>query len=81
MKKVTVAAIQMDCIVGEKQPNLEKAAQYIKQAAGKESELITLPELFSTGHPTEPEDRQLVSKFPASRLSGYRIWPRNTRFI
>ncbi len=64
MKNVTVAAIQMDCVLGEKQPNLEKAAQYIKQAAGKGAELITLPELFSTGYRTEAEDRQLAEQIP-----------------
>ncbi|MFH1626034.1 MAG: nitrilase-related carbon-nitrogen hydrolase [Pseudomonadota bacterium] len=45
-----VAAIQMDCVLGEKDTNISKAAKFVKEAIQKGAQLIALPELFSTGY-------------------------------
>ncbi len=48
--KMKVAAIQMDCVLGEKEPNISKAMKFVKEAIRKGAKLIALPELFSTGY-------------------------------
>jgi predicted amidohydrolase len=45
-----VAAIQMDCKVGDKKSNMLKAEKFILQAADEKIKLVVLPELFSTGN-------------------------------
>jgi len=49
-KKVKVAAIQMNCIPGMVQKNLDHAEELIKQAVDKGAEVVLLPELMSTGY-------------------------------
>lgn len=46
MNKVKVAAVQMDT-QNNKSLNLEKAEQFIREAAAKGAELVTLPEYFN----------------------------------
>lgn len=48
--KMKVAAIQMNCIPGLIQKNLDHAEKFIKQAAAKKAELILLPELMPSGY-------------------------------
>ena len=45
MRKVTIAAIQMQCSPVQSE-NLEKAEKMIREAAGKGADIILLPELF-----------------------------------
>lgn len=47
---VTLAAIQMEVEIGEKERNIEKSLKLIYQAAGKGAKLIVLPELCNTGY-------------------------------
>lgn len=45
MRKVTVAAVQMQCD-RSREKNIEKAEEMVRQAAGKGANVILLPELF-----------------------------------
>ncbi|MBR6155654.1 MAG: N-carbamoylputrescine amidase, partial [Lachnospiraceae bacterium] len=45
MKKVTVAAVQMNCTTDVKE-NIAHAEKLVREAAGKGAQIILLPELF-----------------------------------
>lgn len=47
---VTLAAVQMDVELGEKEKNIENSLKLISQAAEKGGNLIVLPELCNTGY-------------------------------
>ncbi|MBU5266830.1 carbon-nitrogen hydrolase [Virgibacillus proomii] len=49
-KKVSIGIIQMEAKLGDVEFNLQKAAKFIKQAASQGSDIVCLPELFSTGY-------------------------------
>ncbi|MFY0545652.1 carbon-nitrogen hydrolase family protein [Brevibacillus sp. H7] len=59
-----VSAIQMNCILGNKQKNLHKAKMLIDEAARKGAKLIVLPELFNTGYRVEENDVELAEWIP-----------------
>ena len=59
-----VAAIQMDCHLGQKGENLIKAKGLILQAVSQGAILIVLPELFSTGYRVEELDMELAETIP-----------------
>lgn len=59
-KKITVAAIQMNCVLYDKERNLEHAEELIEAAVARGAKLIVLPELFSTGYRSEERDRELA---------------------
>ena len=48
IKKISIA--QIDCVLGEIEPNLEKHYQQIEQAIEAKSDLIVFPELSLTGY-------------------------------
>lgn len=48
--KLKVAAVQMDCVFGDWQKNMDTAKLFVDQAFAQGAKLIVLPELFSTGH-------------------------------
>jgi predicted amidohydrolase len=48
--KLTIAAAQMDCVVGETEPNLEKIRQFAKSAALSGADLVIFPECAPTGY-------------------------------
>lgn len=48
--KTKIAAIQMGCSLGEKDANIVKATEFVKEAIQKGAQIIVLPELFSTGY-------------------------------
>ena len=50
MPDLQVAAIQMDCQVGDVEANLAHAAGLVEEAAAQGAQLIVLPELFNTGY-------------------------------
>ena len=64
--QVTVALIQMDCVLEDKEHNLEHAAKLIAKAAARDASLIVLPELFSTGYRVEPADYELAESIPGA---------------
>jgi predicted amidohydrolase len=47
-KSIRVAAVQMNCQVGELDANLAKAEKLIREAFERDAELVVLPEFFST---------------------------------
>ena len=47
---VTLAAVQMEPHLGEKDENVAKSIKLINEAADKGAKLITLPELCNTGY-------------------------------
>ena len=48
-KKLNVALIQMNCVLQDKEANLEKANKYIDQLDGK-ADVVCFPEFFTTGY-------------------------------
>ncbi|MFP3918045.1 carbon-nitrogen hydrolase family protein [Lysinibacillus telephonicus] len=68
-----VAAIQMNCVLGNKEENLNKAYSLITNAAKKQAKLIVLPELFSTGYRVEEKDLELAERFPGDTID----WMKN----
>lgn len=61
-----VAAIQMNCVLGNKEENFNKAYSLIQEATKKQAELIVLPELFSTGYRVEEREVMLAERFPSN---------------
>ena len=49
-KKLSVAAIQMNCEAGKVQENLDHAQNMVKEAVEKGAELVVLPELMPSGY-------------------------------
>jgi len=50
MQTLKVAAVQMDCEVGNIQKNLQKAEQLVEKASLKGAKLVLLPELMPSGY-------------------------------
>jgi predicted amidohydrolase len=59
-----VAAVQMNCELGNKKANLERAYKLIGDAAEKGAKLVVVPELFSTGYRVEEIDITLAEIIP-----------------
>ena len=57
-KNIKVAAIQMECITNDKAANVSKALKLIEKAAKEGSQLILLPEFFTTGYYSFREHNQ-----------------------
>jgi predicted amidohydrolase len=51
-----IACAQMDIALGNKEQNLEQAAQIVKEAASRQIDLILFPELFTTGYCLDKAD-------------------------
>jgi predicted amidohydrolase len=51
--RFTISLVQMDCRVGEPEANFAAAAGYIADAAQRGSDLVLLPELWSTAYALE----------------------------
>lgn len=65
MEKIfKVAAIQMDCVLGEVEKNIETAKKYIIEAAENNAKLIVLPEFFTTGYSAVDKDYALAETIP-----------------
>jgi omega-amidase len=47
---LTISLAQMDIVLGDVRANLDKAASYVAEAARRGSDIILLPELFTTGY-------------------------------
>lgn len=62
--RLKVAAIQMNCSLGNKQENLAKAKKLVGQAIQQGAKLIVLPELFNTGYRVEENDLDLAESIP-----------------
>ena len=49
-RNATIALVQMDCVMLDKEANLRKAKEFIEQAAQQHTDIICFPEMFSTGY-------------------------------
>ena len=63
---IIVSVIQMDCVLKDKKRNLERAEEFIAVAAARGSQLIVLPEMFSTGYRVEDCDAELAELVPGA---------------
>ncbi|MHB1406854.1 MAG: carbon-nitrogen hydrolase family protein [Desulfitobacteriaceae bacterium] len=61
---VTVAAVQMNCALGDKTENLNKASRLVQEAIHQGAQLIVVPELFNTGYRVEEKDLDLAESIP-----------------
>ena len=61
---VKVAAIQMDCISGDREENLNKALHLLEESIEYGAKLVVLPELFSTGYWVKELDMKLAETIP-----------------
>jgi predicted amidohydrolase len=50
MRKIRAAAVQMESVAGDKQANLAKMEDFVRQAAAQEAELIVFPECCISGY-------------------------------
>lgn len=50
MREYTIALIQMECQFGKIEHNVQKAINYIEEAAKNGAKLVCLPESFNVGH-------------------------------
>lgn len=53
MPNLTVTLVQMDCALAEPAHNFERAAGFVAEAARRGSDLVVLPELWSTAYDLE----------------------------
>lgn len=71
--KIKVAAIQMNCILGDVTANLTKAETLIKEALKKEAKWVILPELFNTAYWVPKNDVELAEDIPNGRTTQWMI--------
>ncbi len=65
-ENIRIAAGQINTTVGDLQGNCAKVLKYVKEAASKQVDIISFPELTITGYP--PEDLLLKPKFIQDNL-------------
>ena len=71
--KIKVAAIQMNCVLGDVNANLAKAEALIQQAVEKEAKWVILPELFNTAYWVPKKDVELAENIPDGRTTQWMI--------
>lgn len=71
---VTIACIQMEPVVGEKNPNLEKSIGMIEEAAGSGARLVVLPELCNSGYVFESRSEAFELAEPVPDGPTVRAW-------
>ncbi|PRY05045.1 putative amidohydrolase [Pontibacter ummariensis] len=62
--KIKVAAVQMDCVLGNREANLKKSEELVEQTVKSGAKLIVLPELFNTGYRVEERDVEMAETIP-----------------
>ena len=77
--KHVVAAIQMNCELGNKEGNLQKAQTFIAQALEQQATLIVLPELFNIGYRVEEQDWQYAETIPGETTEFFTAYGNSTR--
>jgi predicted amidohydrolase len=85
MAALTISLVQMDCRVGEPEFNFAQAANDVAEAARRGSQLVLLPELWSTAYALDrapelasplansPEDGGWFGRF-AALARAHRVW-------
>lgn len=56
MSQLTLTLVQMDCFFGDPAANFDRAAAFVAEAARRGSDLVVLPELWSTAYDLENAD-------------------------
>lgn len=64
MEKLTVAAVQMTCILGDVGKNLRLAKELISVAHRQGAKLVVLPELFNSGYSVDEYDIAFAESIP-----------------
>ncbi len=68
MTQVTISLVQMDCELGKPADNFRRAAEWIAEAARRGSDLVVLPELWSTAYDLENARDHAAPLAPAPNL-------------
>ncbi len=71
--KLKVAAIQMNCELGNVDANLAKAEKLLQEAVEKGAKWVVFPELFNTGYWIPQHDAELAEDIPAGRTTQWMI--------
>ena len=71
--KLKVAAIQMECFLGDWEANIRKAEDLLDQAASAGAKWAILPELFNTGYWVCDQDMALAEHIPSGRTSQWMM--------
>jgi len=61
MRRITLSLAQMHIELGNSEANFEQAAHWISEATGRGSDLVLLPELWSTGYDLENWENHATS--------------------
>lgn len=61
---ISAAAVQMNCVLGNKEKNIEIVSSLVLKASRQGAKLVVLPELFNTGYHVEENDLELAEKIP-----------------
>jgi len=76
LRKITVSAVQLDCTVGAREENLNKAESYVKKAVDEGASIVLLPELTPSGYTLTEE----IWEF-AEQCDGYSLnWLKEVSF-
>ena len=65
--KIKVAAVQMNCVLGDVDANLALAEKLLEEAVAKGAKWVIFPELFNTGYWVPKQDVELADQM--TRLS------------
>lgn len=71
--KIKVAAIQMNCILGNVEGNLAHAEHLIRNAVSQGARWVVLPELFNTGYWVPKLDVELAESIPSGKTVQWMI--------
>ncbi len=71
--KLNVAAVQMDCELGNVDANLAKAEKLLEEAVAKGAEWVVFPELFNTAYWIPKLDEALAEPIPEGRTTQWMI--------
>ncbi|MFD2245338.1 carbon-nitrogen hydrolase family protein [Pontibacter ruber] len=74
--KIKVAAVQMGCILGDREANLRKAETLMGEAIKAGAKLVVLPELFNTGYRVEERDVELAETIPGPTVEWMQVLAR-----
>jgi predicted amidohydrolase len=76
---VTVACIQMEPIIGEKERNVRRSLDLVAEAAGRGAALVVLPELCNSGYVFESRDEALGLAEPIPSGRTVQAWAEAAR--
>lgn len=71
MAKLTMTLVQMACELGQPARNFERAADFVAQAAQRGSDLVILPELWSTAYDLERAGRHAAPLAATAETAGW----------